>query len=611
MCGILGEFFNQAPKELGNFLGQLDKIAHRGPDGQGVVAFNDESRVSIKDSVPLSRSPGNLQHCYTDVLAHVRLSIIDLHSHGLQPFEYKGISLAFNGEVYNYLELRKELEDSGYTFETDTDTEVVLKSYLAWGNECFSRFNGMWGICIYDRNEETVLLSRDRFGIKPLYYSYLNGVLQVCSETKALNRTFINKKTLALFLEQNIIDHSEETLFEGIHQVMPGSLMLFNKNGVVEANKYFSVYEDFNSDLDIYGLIRESIKLRNRADVDIGGLLSGGMDSSVIAGVTKRINNNYKLFSAVFEDGIHCEKEYIKATKEYLDLDVTYLKPNEGKLSDEVENQVVIQESPLRSMAQVYQYQLYKYISENTDIKVVFNGQGADEILSGYNEHIVCYYFELLKRIRIIELFKEISKYAEITGKSKVNIFRKIISLGIVRKKRNKITRDSINLITPPSDVRKRLEFNLQVSALPEYLKYDDRNSMAVGLESRLPFLDYRLVLQSLSLPSSSRIKSGVAKIPLREIAKEHYLVAPKVLNRKDKAGFVSPQVSYMRNELKDEIVKKVSALKKYNNYFQVEYIDEILKEFISDKNIDYNMMFRLYSTSIWIEKHNLRFNDG
>lgn len=610
MCGILGEFFNQAPRELGSFLEQLNKISHRGPDGQGIVAYSDIAEVSLKDSVPLSNTPDNLKFCYTDALGHVRLSIIDLHSHGLQPFEYQGISLAFNGEVYNYLELRDELGSLGYKFDTDTDTEVVFKSYLAWGDECFSRFNGMWGICIYDRNKETVLLSRDRFGIKPLYYSYHDRVLKVCSETKALSKNIINKRALSLFLEQNIIDHNEETLFEGVYQVTPGSIMVINKNGDTKVTKFFSVADSLDSKLDTYELIKDSIRLRNRADVGIGGLLSGGMDSSVIAGFTKEINSNYRLFSAVFDDGVHCEKRYIKSTEEYLKLDVTYLKPNEGELSDEIANQVIIQESPLRSMAQVYQYQLYKYISEKTNIKVVFNGQGADEIFSGYNEHIICYYFSLLKKLRWIELFEEVSEYSEVTGNSKLNIFRKIISLGIERKKRHKVTLNNTELISPPVDVRERLEFNLQVSALPEYLRYDDRNSMAVGLESRLPFLDYRLVLQSLNLPTNSRVRRGVAKIPLRKIAKEHGLVSPKVLNRKDKAGFVSPQVTFMKNELKDEIISKVSELKNYKNYFRVEFIEEILRRFISDEDIDYNMMFRLYSTSIWIEKHNVRFND-
>ncbi|XDF77798.1 asparagine synthase (glutamine-hydrolyzing) [Aliivibrio fischeri] len=610
MCGIIGEFFKITPSKLDGFLGRVDRIKHRGPNGQGISFFNKEKKYEIRSPQGLSSYDENLKYLYTDALAHVRLSIIDHSQDGLQPFVDGDLSLAFNGEIYNYIEIREELRNLGYEFSTDTDTEVVLKSYIEWGTDCFRRFNGMWGVCIYNRRKETVTLSRDRFGVKPLYYMDTDTSFFVASEIKALDISFINNDFLALFLEQNYIDFDKNTLYESVYQVEPSTVLIIDKLRAKTEFKYFDVdsYEEKNE--SVCDLIYDSIKLRNRADVKIGGLLSGGIDSSVIAGVTKKFNSDYKLFSAVFNDGRFCEKKYIQKTEEYLNLDVEYLTPEVDKLSESVAQQVYIQESPLRSMAQIYQYQLYKYISENTDIKVVFNGQGADETFSGYNEHIICYYLELLRNFNFSKFSKEISEYRIISGLSRINILRKIISLALSKPKKPKVTLLKSRSMLPPRTLQNRLKFNLMCSALPEYLKYDDRNSMAVGIESRLPFLDYRLVMRALSISPELKISEGIAKIPLREIARKDKLVDPKVLDRKDKAGFVSPQDIYMRTELKKDIIERINNIKKYNQFFNVSAIDSMIYDFLNDNPVDYNMIFRLYTTSIWIDKYNLRFKN-
>lgn len=608
MCGIFGEFFKVTPSKLGSFLKRVDRIEHRGPDGQGISFFNKEGNHKIKSSQPLSSLLGDLEYLYTDALAHVRLSIIDPSQDGLQPFVENHLSLAFNGEIYNYIELREELRNIGYEFSTDTDTEVVLKSYLEWGSDCFHRFNGMWGICIYNRDNETVILSRDRFGVKPLYYMDSETSFLVSSEIKTLDTSLVNSDYLAIFLEQNYIDFDKNTLYKGVYQVEPGTVLIFDKNRKETELRYFDISAIENNEEPVYNLLLDSIKLRNRADVKIGGLLSGGIDSSVIAGLTKKINSDYKLFSAVFDDGHFCERKYIEETEKYLDLDVEYLTPKNGEISENIHRQVYIQESPLRSMAQVYQYQLYKHISENTDIKVVFNGQGADEIFSGYNEHIICYYLDLLRNGSLLQLWNEISEYKKISGLTRANILRKIASLALSRPKPPKITLSKSTSILPPNSLQSRLKFNLMRSALPEYLKYDDRNSMAVGIESRLPFLDYRIVVQALNISPTMKISKGVAKIPLREIARKNNLVAPNVLDRKDKAGFVSPQETYMKKELKKDIIENINNLRKYNCFFNVDAIDSAVNDFLVDSSSDYNMIFRLYTTSIWINKYNLRF---
>ncbi|MFA0308129.1 asparagine synthase (glutamine-hydrolyzing) [Vibrio splendidus] len=614
MCGIYGKLFLTRETSLSSFLEDFNKISHRGPDGDGVwysnktaseLVLNPNSKYDISED----------GRTFINAMGHKRLSIIDLSDDGLQPFTKDNIILTFNGEVFNYLSLKAELESKGYTFKTKTDTEVVLYSYIEWGVDCFKKFNGMWAIAIYDTISEELLLSRDRFGIKPLYYSISNSVTY-SSEIKALSVENVNFEHLASFIDSNIVDHNTDTFYDNVFQVSPGTCLIINKSLECIVHEYFNLEEELieHNDVtnnEIYKTLYSSLQLRNQADVEVGGLLSGGIDSSIIAGLTKSISedNSYHGFSAVFGTDDNCEKKYIVETEKYLDIDVKYIYPNKEGFSENIREQVYIQESPLRSMAVTFQSDIYKYIRENTDVRVVLNGQGADEIFSGYHEHILCYFLDLIKESKFSVLYSEVKCYAKIRNVSSfkllisiVNILSKGVGGDILKRK---VVSLPYKKNKKPETLKGRLKYNLLCSALPEYLRYEDRNSMANGIEARLPFLDYRLVVKALSLPETDLICGGVAKQPLRKIASLNNLVSPSILSRKDKTGFVSPQETYMKEYLWSEMIEELKWLSMNNNFLDLNSINNIIEKMKSEKsNLDYNLIFRLYTTAIWAKTY-------
>ncbi|RDE22579.1 asparagine synthase (glutamine-hydrolyzing) [Motiliproteus coralliicola] len=620
MCGVFCKFFNSGSDSALDFLELFDRISHRGPDGEGVY-FTLGKQNFLYKSNKLGEIVNNIEPAHYDTaMGHKRLGIIDLSDDGLQPFVDKDFSLVFNGEIFNYIELRQTLIELGCSFETATDTEVVLKSFQYWGTDCFKRFNGMWAICIYDKKTNRVFLSRDRFGIKPLYYQIDNGLV-VSSEIKSLSKKKVNINSLAKFLEYNLIDDDSETLFDGILQVEPSTYYEIDNQLNIIKTSYFDVSEELNktdSSVNYSELLLDSIKLRNRSDVEVGGLLSGGIDSSIIAGATKQLSGSFHAFSSVFDDPKFSEESYIKKTESYLDVDVSYNKPDLSQLSKNVRKQVYIQDSPLRSLAPIYQYQLYSRIKNSTDIRVVLNGQGADEIFSGYHEHILCNLIDILKSGKFDTFIYELNAYSKIRGDSLIKTLSQL-PLFILQETTPKLW----HLLLPrilnrpctkakaPTNLSGRLIYNISKSALPEYLRYEDRNSMAHGIEARLPFLDYRLVLSALKIDNAIRVSAGVAKQPLRLFAKKSQFVSPAVLERKDKTGFISPQHKYMMGPLFEDICEQFDfILSLKTQVFNKKYIKKLKSEFINQKGVNFNKIFRIYTVALWIQEFEVCFDE-
>lgn len=620
MCGVFCKFFNSSNDTLYDFVNDFNKISHRGPDGEGVF-FTSGGEEHLYKSNKIGGVVNHFEdQIYDTAMGHKRLSIIDLSNDGLQPFVDEELSLVFNGEIFNYIELRDILIQHGFKFETSTDTEVVLNAFKHWGTDCFSRFNGMWAICIYNKQTKTALLSRDRFGIKPLYYQLENGLV-VSSEIKNLTTKFVNINSLSNFLEYNLIDEGSQTLFDGVFQVEPSHFYEIDSDLNIKKTSYFDINKELeNIDLstDYNELLSDSIKLRNRSDVALGGLLSGGIDSSIVAGATKKLSGSFHAFSSVFDDPKFSEESYIKQTESYLDIDVSYNKPDLSELSNNVRKQVYIQDSPLRSLAPIYQNQLYKKIKDTSSVRVVLNGQGADEIFSGYHEHILCNLFDLLKLGKFSVFISEIKAYSEIRGESVVKILSQM-SLFFLQEKapniwhilRPRLTNSTCNKRKAPINLSGRLIYNIYSSALPEYLRYEDRNSMSNGIEARLPFLDYRLVLSALKIDNCTKVDHGVAKQPLRLFARNSKFVSPAILERKDKTGFISPQHKYMTGPLFDDICKQIDYILTLDTkVFNKKYIDKLKENFIKDKNCNFNKIFRIYTTALWIQESGVTFNE-
>jgi len=620
MCGVFCKFFNSGDDTTSDFLKDFDKISHRGPDGEGIFFVSSDVSALYKTSKSRGLATNIETQHYDVAMGHKRLSIIDLSDDGLQPFVDDELSLVFNGEIFNYIELKEILLEEGVSFETSTDTEVVLKAYKHWGTDCFSRFNGMWAICIYHKKNNTVLLSRDRFGIKPLYYQLNNGLV-VSSEIKNLTKKFVNVKSLSNFLEYNLIDNDSQTLFDGVFQVEPSCFYEIDAQLNINKTYYFTIEEELKSSespANYEELLSDSVRLRNRADVAVGGLLSGGIDSSIVAGATKKLSGEFHAFSSVFDDQKFSEESYIKETEDYLGIAVSYNKPDLDCLSDNVRKQVYVQDSPLRSLAPIYQSQLYSRIKNDSPVRVVLNGQGADEIFSGYHEHILCNLLDLIKSGKISSFINEANAYAKI----REDRFSKILSqlaLFIIQEStpkvwhclRPRLIKSSCMKKPAPSCLSKRLQYNIFKSALPEYLRYEDRNSMANGIEARLPFLDYRLVLSALKINNSIKITNGVAKQPLRLFAKRSNYVSPAILERKDKTGFISPQHTYMFGPLFQDICNQLDYLLSLDvSLFNKKYIKKLKNGFINQESSDLNKIFRLYTTSLWIQEFEVKFDE-
>jgi len=620
MCGITGFFSYKNKIDTQTYYDAHIKIAHRGPDDEGFIyktANNGIKHLKGNDTISIlqDREHINVQEDTSFILGHRRLSIIDLSEHGHQPYTYENLYMVYNGEIYNYIELRVELIALGYYFDTDSDTEVFIKAYHCWGVLAFNRFNGMWACAIYDEESDDLMLVRDRFGIKPLYYSFLKGNLIFGSEIKFISSFFDslspNKQMVYEYLRFNYIDHSNQTLFKDIMQLEPNSYMKVSKNGL-KVSHYWELKEEVDvSKEDIEARLETAISLRMRSDVEVGSLLSGGIDSSAILGIIndKKYAERFQTFSAVFKEEKFSEKQYIdKFEADNLALKKNFIYPDVHKLVETMSELIYTQEEPFRSLAVFSQYEIYKYIKDNTNTTVLLNGQGADEIFTGYTEYHYVYFIELLKSMRLILLWKELKAFKmnrnftykilfSQWGKSlffkyfskndKYNIFTKSFSL---KKEENKFE----------NKLKDALWKSLTFSALREYLKYEDKNSMKFSLESRLPFLDFNLVEGAFSLKDKDKIYKGTSKYILREIVKDK--IPDETLNRKDKMGFVSPQEEWQKTVLKEEFDCQFKEMRDDGIF---DFIDEkkvydLYQNYKEDKMYDWAAVWRLYSLYKW-----------
>lgn len=555
MCGISGFFAKQAIKSTFYYKAHRH-IRHRGPDDEGFIyKHNINLRTAKgKDTISAYQDLPSIENVHTTdlILGHRRLAIIDLSHQGHQPFQYQQLSLVYNGELYNYKALQTELIKAGYQFETNTDTEVILKSYHYWGAEAFNKWNGMWALAIYDNQQDTLVLSRDRFGIKPLYYSIQNNVLYFASEVKFILAALpkmptINTKAAYDYIEHASLAYSAQTMWQTINELLPAHYAIINRQIQFKNVAYWSIIPNQSlknkaaASEQFSALFENSIRLRLQSDVEVGSLLSGGLDSTGIVSVLlKKIwksTNNFHAFSAIFQEEIYSEKSYIEKTREELgvSLKTHYVQPKIDAFQDDFDKLLYHIEFPFRSLAVYSQFNLYRYIQQNTSVKVLLNGQGADELFAGYTNNYFMLLVALMRSFKVGTLINEIKLL-----KQNRNFRNKEIIIGVLR-----IIKQEKRFPSFGSQLYQQVKTN----PLREYLLYDDRMSMAFGKEARVPFLDYRLVEFAFSLADNLKIHQHRNKFIVRESLKEY--VPKLILNRKDKMGFVSPQEIWQRQQLK------------------------------------------------------------
>ena len=539
-------------------------IAHRGPDGE--MHWINEARNAG--------------------LGHRRLSIIDPSGNAAQPMHYLNrYTIIHNGEIYNYIELRKDLIAKGYVFTTQSDTEVMLAAYDCWKENCLRYFDGMFAFAIWDEKEQMLFAARDRFGEKPFFYWFNGQQLIFASEIKALWAAGVAKKVnekllfnfITLGYTQNPANASE-TAFNEIYQLPAASYFMYNfhkqKNiqpvvyWQLDKNKVDDNITEVNAIETFSALFTQSIKNRLRSDVPLGTSLSGGLDSSSIAVMIEQIqDSSFRLqtFSAIFPGFAGDESKYIQLLSEKTAIDNYTTCPTAEDFIEDFETLCYHQEGFMGSASVYAQYKVFK-LAKQHNIKVLLDGQGADEVLAGYNKYYHWYWQELYRNNKPL-LQSEINAAGELGVTNEWNwknklaavypayaamylknarVKKQLSSAGIDKQFANSYGSSYYQL--PPQDkLSNVLYYNTFNNGLGELLQYADRNSMAHGREVRLPFLQHQLVEFIFSLPSQFKIKNGRTKWLLRKSMND--LLPSEIAWRKDKIGFEPPQKAWMQAE--------------------------------------------------------------
>lgn len=566
MCGILSYYSKSKItfNELQNFKNSLKSIKHRGPDGEGIVLINSESgnyKIVSTIDTPFefsSKTNFNQNDDFNLILGHRRLKILDLSNNAHQPMNFNKFWLTYNGEIYNYLEIRNELKNVGYEFVTSSDTEVLLKAYDYWGVKCLEKFNGMWSFVLWDGNKKEIIISNDRFGIKPLYKYSTQNIQIYFSEIKQIKsfkkeHITLNQKNCDLFLNTGFQPYETETYFNEIYRFEKGHYEILNcKTGVSTSKKYYHLNSivsnniNFNEKLEEFNnLFKDAVSIRTRSDVEIGIAISGGIDSSLVLEKISNLNtfnlSNLQSFSAVFPNTDEDESYFINSLLDQFKLKSNFINPIHFLDTQSFKDHIYAIEFPPTSMSYYSQFILNKLINKQK-VTVNLGGQGADEIFGGYHNHIYIYLRSLIIRGKITKYLSEANSFSKL---KKINLikFHKIIlndiyTLYAFKLGVKKIDNKLLKYIFKIDKLSDYLLSDFNTLTLPIYLKADDGNSMAFGVETRLPYMDYRIVNFGFSLPENFKIYKGWNKYFLRSAFTK---VNSNIRWRKDKKGFTSP----------------------------------------------------------------------
>ncbi|MBV8674336.1 MAG: asparagine synthase (glutamine-hydrolyzing), partial [Acidobacteriaceae bacterium] len=515
---------------------------------------------------PPWKSENTSADCFDVFLGNRRLSIIDLSSNGHQPMtDHNGRWIVYNGEIFNYLELRRDLQAKGHEFATGTDTEVILHIYSEYGEQGFDRLNGMWAFAIADVPRRRVILSRDRFSIKPLYVLRVHHCIYFASEIKQLLPLLperrLNAEIMSTFLAQGLLDHSRETFFDGIVRASScTNIVISLDTGDVHESAYWRFHpvsgigssqaaaEQFRE------LFLDSIKIRLRSDVKVGVLLSGGLDSSAIAvGCTRTNGDDVETYSIVSEDGVCDEHQFIEM------LTKTGLRNNKivFRCADVVQDTNTVLEhsdEPVGGFSVMAQFKLFSVIKQHTDVTVLLSGQGGDEVLLGYLKFFFFHLKSLYRQHKYSQaLFQLLASLWQRTVVSQFTLrsarrYIQAFDPGLSRAIKPEYTRVPV---WDCGDVPSRQIADIEKYSVPALTHYEDRNSMAHSLEVRHPFLDHRLVELLVSLPPEWKIKNGWTKHVLRRAITE---LPDAIRWRRDKQGFLTPEQQWLRYDLRDLI---------------------------------------------------------
>lgn len=611
MCGISGLISFSRLGNGNDIVHRMnERIIHRGPDAEGLYEYKNV------------------------FLGHRRLSIIDLSDAANQPMHKHEYTLVYNGEIYNYIELKAELESVGYIFETNSDSEVILSAYHYFGEDCVRKFNGMWAFLLLDKTQNTVLASRDQFGIKPLYYHVNDSLMAFASEIKQFLelphfKPSLNTKVAAAFLINGALNQQQETFFDTVLELKPGQNLVIDLNtNKFEFRHWYSFRSCIKPDASLsysdavshfHSIFEDAVKIRMRSDVKVGSCLSGGIDSSAIVCQVKDLGEQLETVTSCYKDRKFDEQQFsnvVSAATGFKSNKIYGDKLEIDKIAI-LKKMVYHQDQPIATGSHFSEYNVFSEARKQGFI-VMLDGQGSDEYLGGYPEFKTIAFKFLLKNLKLKALWKFITDESQVMAVTPFSIIkREFKSLffypsiqmlkSIFGKENSEYATDLKNeLKQKKSNSRNFQELSvleLEQTSIPYQLHSEDRNSMLFSIESRLPFLDHRLVEFCLSLPQEYKLREGYSKKILRDSVAS---LPKEIKERKDKMGFVSPDEAWVKENAEFMLEKFKLALSKYQ-FISTTFIEQF-NQFLIGKRAYESKYFRAMSLVVFCEEYDFQF---
>lgn len=656
MCGISALFSTRAAIAPKAIAGMSAPIRHRGPDDEGFVLFSPNKQPPIVAGgcdTPQDVYASQRVYCpkaaletsdlltYSGAMGHRRLSIVDLTPAGHQPMcsDDQSVWITYNGEVYNHIEIRAELEKLGVAFHTHSDTEVIIKAYETWGVSFLHKLNGMFAMVICDLHHQKVIAARDRFGVKPLYYWVSpEGTIAFGSEIKQFTtldgwHATLNGQSGYDFLNWGVIDHTHNTLFAGVHQVRGGEYLEFplSRPDFAKLQRWYELKASpfagtFADATERYReLLTDAVRLRLRADVDVGSCLSGGLDSSAIVCLMNQLlqgNGKQSTFSACSEVARFDERAFIETVVEATGSHAHYTYPCKHNLFGECEKIIWHQDEPFVSASIYAQWEVFKMVKQ-ANVKVMLDGQGADEQLAGYHGFFGNRFYDLFQGLQWRALRTEMNHAQRMhsTLRPWPLLLNKLVP-DILRQPIRRLlgksaaTPEWLNiplLRAHDSDpfarhqsksLHDQSRLQLLHSSLPMLLHFEDRDSMAHSVESRTPFLDYRLIEFTLGLPGDHKLSQGWTKHVLRESMRG--ILPETIRTRTDKLGFVTAEEEWARNHAPQQFLAAIDDAIALSQGVLRPSVRTLAEQMISGQQPYNHLLWRLICFGLWVKRFNV-----
>jgi asparagine synthase (glutamine-hydrolysing) len=647
MCGIAGLWDPDGRADLGRLHRMSGLMRHRGPDDEGTVLLEpaggfaclggaDTPRDVFASGLPFApgatRAPRG-DGRFTLGLLHRRLSIVDLSPSGHQPMcDPAGRHwIVFNGEVYNFVELRHELAALGETFRSTSDTEVILAAYRRWGRDCLARFNGMFAFALWDGERRELFCARDRFGVKPLYYQWDGRRLAFASEPDALaltqrERVAPRLEALRDLVALDWVDHDQRTFFAGLRSLPAAHFLVAGERGLA-VGRWWSLRpgraggDAGEQTREFERLFTDAVRLRLRADVEVGSCLSGGLDSSAVVTTASRLlPHPMHAFTCAYEEGPDFdERPWVRATVEASGARSHVVVPDGGDFWEVFDRLAARQGEPTAGPGLYSQWKVME-LAHAQGLKVLLDGQGGDETLAGYFRYLPIRLRDLAARGDLAGFLRLLPGVARRLGPSTALAltFEPWLPTGLIAPLRRRFGQGKDRVLTPalrslprpdlprpprgfPSALSRQLAFDTLQRLLPSLLRYEDRDSMAFSIETRLPFLDYRLVEYAFSLPDAMRLDGDTTKAVLRRALADR--IPPSVLARRDKKGFETPADLWLRGRYADEARRRLLAPGPLHEWLDREVLAAGLEEFLAGRRAIGLQVWRWLSLEAWARR--------